>query len=122
MPETPSKKPVALLVIVGIVFGVSLLLVLLGLRPTEKQLVEIVQDGRVLYTLDLTSAEDQELRIEAENGSWNLVCIRDGEIFMQDAGCPDHTCVNMGVLRAENLPIVCLPNRLVIRFAQGGQT
>lgn len=35
---------------------------------------------------------------------------------MLEAECPDHTCINMGWLDSA-APIVCLPNRLVIRFA-----
>lgn len=34
---------------------------------------------------------------------------------MLEADCPDHTCINSGWL--EDLPIVCLPNKLVIEFA-----
>ena len=33
-----------------------------------------------------------------------------------DAGCPDKICVNHGELRTEMLPIVCLPNRLIITY------
>ncbi len=114
----PKRPPVVLLVIVGLVFTVSLVLVLLGMRPPEQKLVEIVQDGTVLYTVDLAAAQDTEYRIEAPDGSWNRVCIRGGEIYMADAGCPDQTCVKMGTLKAEGLPIVCLPNKLVIRFKE----
>lgn len=87
------------------------------LSEKDAERVEIVQNGEVLYALDLRREKDRSIRIE--NGdSYNIVTIRNGEIFMEDAGCPDHTCVKMGVLREANLPIVCLPNRLVIRFAE----
>jgi hypothetical protein len=44
--------------------------------------------------------------------------IEDGEICVSSAECPDKTCVKMGKLRSESLPIVCLPNHLIIRFAE----
>lgn len=77
--------------------------------------VEIVQDGVVLHTLDLTRAENQTIEVSYQ-GRTNTVQIQDGRICMQAAECPDQTCVHMGYLSNSGLPIVCLPNRLVIQF------
>lgn len=120
MNEQPKKAPVLLLIVVGVIFSASLVLLLLGMRRPEARRVEIVQNGQVLYTLDLVSAKNQDIRIEAPDGTYNLVRIENGEIWVTEAGCPDQTCVRMGKLRAESLPIVCLPNQLVIRFAEEG--
>ncbi|MBR1897350.1 MAG: NusG domain II-containing protein [Oscillospiraceae bacterium] len=112
-----NKPLAAIAAFAGLVFLGSGAWMLAGhFRAQDSVLVEIVQDGKVLYTVDLASEEDRSFRIEGAD-SWNLVTVRGGEIFMEEAGCPDQTCVKMGVLRAENLPIVCLPNKLVIRFA-----
>lgn len=78
--------------------------------------VEILQDGNVLYTLDLAHAEDQVIEITYQGRS-NTVQIQDGKICVQAAECPDQTCVHMGFLTDSGLPIVCLPNRLVIQFS-----
>lgn len=110
-----NKKVLALLAVVGGIFIGSVILLLVGMQPPEERTVQIVQDGRVLYTFDLNTAENQSFRIETED-SYNIVTIENGEIFVSEAGCPDKTCMKSGMLRAENLPIVCLPNRLVIRF------
>lgn len=83
-------------------------------RP-DTNLVEIVQDGRILYTINLSHAEDQIWEVDFE-GRVNTIEIKDHQIRMLDAECPDHTCVNMGWLNS-SAPIVCLPNHLVIRFA-----
>ena len=113
-----NKKLLVLLIAVGTVFGVSLVLVLLGMRPAERRMVEITQDNAVIARFDLNTAENQTLRVDAPDGGYNLIEIKDGEIFMAEADCPDQTCVKMGALRAENLPIVCLPHKVVIRFAE----
>ena len=78
--------------------------------------VNIVQDGKLLYTFDLTSAEDQTLEIEYK-GRINTIQIADGRIRMLEAECPDQTCVHMGWLDSSTMPIVCLPNHLVIEYA-----
>lgn len=102
---------------IGIVFAGSLLVSLFILQPSKKRTAEIVQEDRVLYTIDLDRAEDRVLVISYGDSS-NTVRIQDGEIWVEAAECPDHTCMKMGKLYSESLPIVCLPNRLVIRFAE----
>ena len=77
--------------------------------------VNILQDGKVLFNIDLVSAEDQTLEIEYE-GRINTVQIENGRIRMLNAECPDQTCVHMGWLRSGSIPIVCLPNHLVIEY------
>ena len=113
-----NKPLTAITILAGTVFLGSGGWLLYGhFSAKDAALIEIVQDGEVLYTLDLHKEQDHSMRIE-HDGSYNLITIRNGEIFMEDAGCPDHTCMKMGVLREANLPIVCLPNKLVIRFAE----
>lgn len=103
----------AVLVLAGVLSWVIL-------RPSERQLIEIVQDGTVLQQIDLARAENQVIRIDSADGSsYNLVCIESGTVRISEAACPDQTCVHMGVLRSDSLPIVCLPNRLIVRFAEG---
>lgn len=81
--------------------------------------VNIVQDGAVLYTVDLALAENQTFEIEYE-GRINIVQIEDGRIRMLEAECPDQTCVHMGWLDSGTMPIVCLPNHLSIEYADSG--
>lgn len=78
--------------------------------------IEIVRDNEVLYRLDLADAEDQIIEIEYE-GRVNIMQIENQKVRMVEADCPDHTCINMGWLDS-SMPIVCLPNHLVIQFAE----
>ncbi len=50
-------------------------------------------------------------------GRTNTIEISDGKIRVTDADCLDKVCVNTGWLGA--MPIICIPNRLEIRFAEG---
>lgn len=81
--------------------------------------VNIVQDGVVIYTFDLSQAEDQTLEIEYE-GRINTVQIEGGRIRMVEAECPDKICVHMGWLNTKAMPIVCLPNHLSIEYSSSG--
>lgn len=110
------KKKIVITGVV-IIFIISLIMSYFILRPSKKRIVEIVQEGAVLETIDLDRAQNREFTIRYKDSS-NTVRIEDGEIWVEAAECPDHTCMKMGKLYSESLPIVCLPNRLIIRFTE----
>ena len=76
---------------------------------------EIVSEGKVLHTVDL--ATSATYKITSENGGYNVVTVKDGKIAVTEASCPDHYCMMRGFC-AGGTEIVCLPNRLVIRFLE----
>ena len=87
-----------------------------NLTRSHGRQVEILQDGKILYTLDLVQAEDQTFTVNY-GGRTNEIEIRDHQIRVKAADCPDQICVHMDWLEAA--PIVCLPNRLSIQYADG---
>ncbi len=115
--EELNKVPKVLITVAVTIFLISMVLSIWLLKPSDNQLVEIVSDGEVLYIIDLSKEKDMEFTIEY-NGSSNTIQIENGEIWVREAKCPDQTCVNMGKLYSESMPIICLPNRLIIRFAE----
>lgn len=90
-----------------------------ALRPAGGNFVNILQDGAVIYKLDLSEMEDQTIQVAYE-GRVNVIQIQNGRISVCQADCPDQTCVHMGELSAEGMPIICLPNRLIIQYAHAG--
>ncbi len=87
-----------------------------GSEPAGQR-AEIVQDGRVLRTVDLSSVRSEERMTVSWEGHTNTILIAPGEIRMLSADCPDQICVRSGKLIEGGLPIVCLPHRLVIQWA-----
>ena len=98
---------IAALLIVSV--GLSLLFFLPG---ETASCAEIWSEGELLYTLDLRI--DREVTVTTERGT-NVVSVKDGKIAVTQADCPDHYCMKRGFCAGGN-QIVCLPNRLVIRF------
>lgn len=111
-----TKQLKIVLVLAAVIFLSGIIGTIFVLMPSESSMVEIVQDGKVLYSFDLTATKDQKIFITSSEGKTNTVEIKDGKIFIVHAECPDQTCVKTGVLYSESLPIVCLPNKLIIRF------
>lgn len=95
--------------------GLSIPMLLPGEAATH---AEITSQGKVLKMVDLRI--DQEFTVETDNGGRNTVTVADGKIAVTEANCPDHYCMNRGFCNS-GTQIVCLPNRLVIRFL-GEQT
>ena len=80
------------------------------MKPSQQACVEIVQEDRVLYRINLSECGDQTFSIVYE-GHENVIQILDGKIRVLEADCPDHTCVRMGWMRSDALPIVNLTAR-----------
>lgn len=94
----------ALAVVLGIV---SLLLLPRG----EAAAVEVWSEGKLIQVLDL--AVDTRLEVKTQRGV-NTVVVAGGKAFVEEADCPDGTCMAQGKKTAGQ--IVCLPNRLVLKF------
>ena len=99
------------------VIVVSVICLVLALKGRNERLhtAVITVYGKVVRTVDLDEASDETFRVESENG-YNTICISDGEISVIEASCPDKMCINHGALKTEYLPIVCLPNKLIIEL------
>ena len=104
----------------AVIFAAAVIAALYLRRPAGETMVEIVQNGKRIATVDLSQEEDRVMRIESADGGWNEVKIGNGTICISDADCPDQTCVRTGVLHSEDIPIVCLPHKLIVRFCEEG--
>lgn len=101
----------------AIIFAVLLIvslawLAVIKLAPQEKLFAEISVDGKLLYKIDLSKVT-QSYTIKLPH---NTVLVEHGRISMHDADCPDRLCVKQGTISSGAFPIVCLPNKVIIRI------
>lgn len=83
----------------------------------------IYQNDRVIETIDLTNIHDTyRITVEAPDGGYNVIEVRQGSIGVVGASCPDGLCMNMGFIDNSLLPVTCLPNHLVIRVRNNENT
>lgn len=94
-------------------------MLIIALLQEEGDRVLIYQDGELIHTLPLD--QDQSLRIEGAHGLYNMVTIKDGEVLVSEASCPDQVCVRHGPTHDTADPIVCLPNKLVVQVIRGDE-
>lgn len=82
--------------------------------PTS--VVGIYKDGGLVDKIDLNSVTNEyEITLSGEYGD-NIILVSNGHIKMKSADCPDELCVEHGELKNSYSPIVCLPNKVVIKF------
>ena len=94
--------------------GISLAFILLFRTPGDQVLVEV--DGAVWGRYDLQ--EDITVRIETEDGGYNVLQIADGYACVTEASCPDKLCVHQHKICHSDESIICLPNKVVVSIIQ----
>ena len=114
-----AKVILLLLVLAGAACAAFLLL-----RPAGAGTVaRITLDGEVVDEIDLSAVtEGYTLTVEGPGGFSNTIRVEPGRIRVEAAGCPDQVCVHQGYISHGSVPIVCLPNRLVIEITGGGDS
>lgn len=75
----------------------------------------IYKGDELIYEIDLESVgEPYTITIEGENGEKNVIEVREGKIGVVSASCPDKLCVEKGFVGDSLLPVICLPNDVMI--------
>lgn len=114
-----AKVILLLLVLVGAACAAYVLL-----RPAGTGAVaRITLDGELVEEIDLSAVtQAYTFTVEGPGGFTNTIQVEHGRIRVLEAGCPDQVCVNQGYISDGTVPIVCLPNRLVIEIVGGGDS
>ncbi len=77
--------------------------------PKESaNIAKITVDGKLYSTVSL----EKDTKIEINDT--NVAVIKDGEIYMESATCPDKLCVRQGKISDSSKKIICLPNKVII--------
>ena len=101
------------IIVIAAILAVCLALSIWLLRPGKPAAyAQVWSEGKLLHTLPLSV--DRQITVETEQGT-NVITVRDGKIAVTEASCPDHYCMHRGFCDS-GLQIVCLPNKLEIRF------
>ncbi len=98
--------------------------VLLGQRLWQKNNTK--ESAVVVVTIDgeevghFALSEDCTHTFTLADGSYNTMVIKDGEVQVSEASCPDKICVLHRPIHYSEDSIICLPNELIITI-EGGE-
>lgn len=112
--QTRMRLSITLSAILLIAIASILSIILINAQLSNKETAVIYQDGILIQSFDLSTCENQTLTFVSKSGKANTITISDGDIFVSEADCPDKLCVKQGPAKHNVVPIVCLPNKLVI--------
>lgn len=89
-------------------------------RMNKDGVLHITQYGEEIFEVDGETIDinvNKNFVINNENG-FNEIEIKDGQIRVASADCPDQTCVNCGFISKDsfNKIIACIPHGLIIEF------
>lgn len=102
------------------VFAALLLLcvlaaVLIALFPSQGSTAVIYVDGEEVARIELSQLQEPyELTVGG-----NRIFATSAGIAVVEADCKDQSCVRQGMITDTGMPIVCLPNRLVVQIESG---
>jgi len=109
--RTMKKDLIAIAVIIAA--GI-LIWILIWLNSGGGKTAEIRIDGVVTarYSLDI----NRKTELHGADGGINLLVIKDGEVWVEEADCPDGLCMRTGKISKKGQSIVCLPHKVVIEI------
>ncbi|MFR1051307.1 MAG: NusG domain II-containing protein [Oscillospiraceae bacterium] len=109
------------LILLGvIVAGSALAAWLLLSRVPTGSIAAIYLDGELVERIDLAAVTESYTRTyTGKSGITDVVEVARGKIRVKEADCPDQVCVHQGWIETGVVPVVCLPNALVIQIEDG---
>lgn len=112
-----KKRDVIFITIVILLAGIMAMFMYLG-QGENGEMVRIMIDGKEHGSYLL--GEDKVIETDNAFGH-NRIVIENGEVFMEEADCPDQYCVEHKAISKTNETIVCLPHKLVVEMHMQGK-
>lgn len=106
-----------------LVMAASAVFLLLSGEEEGRPVARITVNGVIVNEIDLTDVnEPYSFTVDGPGGFSNTIQVEPGRIRVSEAGCPDQVCVHQGYISDGTVPIVCLPNQLIIEIIGGGDS
>ncbi len=75
--------------------------------------VVVYIDGQIYAEYNIYDSIQDEIIVDDNS---NILVIRDGEVYVEDASCKDKICVNHRHISKSGETIICLPHKFVIEI------
>ena len=113
-----SKKQI---IIFSLIAGAILIACIAGIIITQNtkrdsHVALIYSDNVLIREIELKPDDHYSFEVTSPSGGKNVIIVHEGKIGVQSADCPDKICVNTPHVSDEISPIVCMPNKLVIKI------
>ncbi len=107
-----KKADIIALAVIAVVTIVLFLAFRTFKAPGKTVVVRVSGEEVASYSLD----KDRTETINGANGGTNVLVIKDGAVYLEEASCPDKLCVNQGKISKRGESIICLPNEVIVEI------
>lgn len=113
-----KKKNLIAILILALIIVLSLFsLKIINRESKTLGIVKVIKNNKVIKTIDLSKVkESYEFEVKGDNEESNTIKIENTGVSIVSASCKDKICIHTGKIKDSSLPIVCLPNKLIIKF------
>lgn len=118
-----QKRAAFIILCIILIAALCFLFLFFNGQKKSGHIAVIYQNGEMVDKIDLnTITLPYDLRFENKQGGYNVVHVEQGSISITEASCPDKLCIHVGKIKNSNLPITCLPNKLVVQIEDEGES
>ncbi len=100
--------------IAGLLLIVSIIGACMFLLRGDGDMVYVTVDGNLYGTYPLANDTRVEIRTGDDGEQCNVLVIRNGTAYVEEATCPDGICVAHRPISRDGESIACLPHRVAI--------
>lgn len=113
-----KKKNLIAILILTLIIVLSLFsLKMINRESKTLGIVKVIKNNEVIKTIDLSKVkESYEFEVKGDNEESNTIKVENTGVSIVSASCKDKICIHTGKIKNSSLPIVCLPNKLIIKF------
>ena len=101
---------------IGIIMVTASIIVIFQFNQNKTGAYAEIYQSTVLIKIVALNT-NAEFTVTTAEGGYNTIQVKNGAISVIDASCRDKICVNEGAISNASKPIVCLPNKLVIKVS-----
>ena len=105
----------SLLLFGGLILIAVIAIIFLENIEPDHPIAEIYVDETLVREIDLSFERDEDIIISSLHGE-NILSVKKGSISVKSATCPDKLCISQGEITNSTKPIICLPNKMVIKI------
>lgn len=114
-----SKRDLLIVVFVLIIAVTFLLLRTFSNNNTDGNVAVLSIDGKYVEKYNLSDFADENVTEISLKEKYNvdiIISLEKGTIRFKNSDCPDHICINSGILKREGDSAACLPNKTVLQI------
>ncbi len=118
-----------------VLIAVSCLVCIFRKQNDSGKRVNISSSGTLLATINLNSSTEERVYtvipatadheayivegVLTTEEHYNVIRISREGVCVTDSDCPNGLCIHQGIISSPDIPIACLPNRLIISIESG---